>query len=60
MNTARLLLLRPAPDNALLRAATPQPSRMQRALAAAFWLAVYGGGAGVFMWLVVALRSGAR
>ncbi|KVD35459.1 hypothetical protein WI84_16465 [Burkholderia ubonensis] len=60
MNTERLLLLRPTPDNALLRAAAPRPSHVRRALAAAFWLAAYGGGAGVFMWLAVALRAGAR
>ncbi|MBN3777410.1 hypothetical protein G3O06_07575 [Burkholderia sp. Ac-20345] len=58
MKTARLLLLRPAPDNALLRAATHRPSRLHRALAAAFWIAVYGGGAGAAMWLAVALRVG--
>ncbi|KVU85109.1 hypothetical protein WK75_27615 [Burkholderia ubonensis] len=41
MITTRLLLLRPAPDNALLHAATPRLPRIRRMLAAAFWMLFY-------------------
>ncbi|WP_185734397.1 hypothetical protein [Burkholderia sp. Bp9031] len=44
----RLLMLRPAPDNALLHAAMP---RNRRALAAAFWMLFYGAPVGAVLFV---------
>ncbi|KVZ03347.1 hypothetical protein [Burkholderia stagnalis] len=51
MTSARPLLLRPAPDNALLRAATPRVPRIRRTLAAAFWMLFYAVPTGVVFYL---------